>query len=120
MLFEINSNELRVLVGTNGCDQVPGRPCLAARQAPLPWGHAGSGPGSPSDPGLAVTRGTGADRATAEDRLEILIDSGFGRVGDIAAALALGRQGGADRTRPPVWAAAADEACMRHRIDIFA
>jgi hypothetical protein len=52
--------------------------------------------------------------------MEILIDSGFGRVGDIAAALALGRQGGADRARSPVWAAAADEACMRHRIDIFA
>ena len=27
--------------------------------------------------GLVVTRGTGADRATMGDRLEVLIDSGF-------------------------------------------
>ena len=41
-------------------------------------------------PGLVVTRGTGADRATMGDRLEVLVDSGFRCGSGIAAALTLG------------------------------
>jgi hypothetical protein len=41
-------------------------------------------------PGLVVTRGTGADRATMGDRPEVLVDSGFRCGSGIAAALTLG------------------------------